>query len=45
VPADKLEIMNKSNTGMEYKHVPEDVGTGYVAQVEVLHQLHRVVSF
>lgn len=37
-------MLNKTNTGMEYKHVPESIGTGYVAQVEVLHQLHCVVS-
>lgn len=43
VPADKLERMNKTKTGLSYKHVPQDVGTGYVAQVEVLHQLHCVV--
>ncbi|KAL2061367.1 hypothetical protein VTL71DRAFT_7640 [Oculimacula yallundae] len=42
VPIDKLAILNKTDTGMNYKHVPESIGTGYVAQVEVLHQLHCV---
>jgi hypothetical protein len=43
VPEDKLGIMNKSHSGRTYKHVPPEVGTGYAAQLEVLHQLHCVV--
>ena len=43
VPEDKLDIMNKSHSGKTYKHVPPEVGTGYAAQLEVLHQLHCVV--
>ncbi|KAJ5370097.1 uncharacterized protein N7496_006189 [Penicillium cataractarum] len=42
VPEDKLGIMNKSHSGRTYKHVPPEVGTGYAAQLEVLHQLHCV---
>ncbi|KAF9888833.1 hypothetical protein FE257_008202 [Aspergillus nanangensis] len=42
VPEDKLDIMNKSHTGRSYKHVPPEVGTGYAAQLGVLHQLHCV---
>ncbi|PLN86862.1 hypothetical protein BDW42DRAFT_546 [Aspergillus taichungensis] len=42
VPADKLGAMNKSHSGLTYKHVPSDFGKGYIAQVEVFHQLHCV---
>ncbi|RAH49185.1 oxidase ustYa family protein [Aspergillus brunneoviolaceus CBS 621.78] len=42
VPADKLPAMNKSRSGLDYKHVPTEAGDGYIAQVEVFHQLHCV---
>ncbi|KAB8076230.1 hypothetical protein BDV29DRAFT_200319 [Aspergillus leporis] len=42
LPEGKLDIMNKSHTGRSYKHVPQEVGNGYAAQLGVLHQLHCV---
>lgn len=43
VPADKIAGLNRSEID-NLKHVPEDVGTGYVAILEVFHQLHCLVS-
>ncbi|KAJ5895488.1 hypothetical protein N7495_007179 [Penicillium taxi] len=34
--------MNKSQSGLTYKHVPTEIGDGYIAQVEVFHQIHCV---
>lgn len=39
IPEDKIAELNRSPAD-NLKHVPEDVGTGYVAILEVFHQLH-----
>lgn len=44
IPADKIAGLNRSESD-NLKHVPEDVGTGYVAIIEVFHQLHCLVCF
>lgn len=43
IPADKIASLNRSEAD-NLKHVPEEVGTGYVAIIEVFHQLHCLVS-
>jgi hypothetical protein len=42
VPVSEIEGLNRS-TADHLKHVPENVGTGYVAMLEVFHQLHCLV--
>ncbi|KAL9035442.1 MAG: hypothetical protein Q9214_006580, partial [Letrouitia sp. 1 TL-2023] len=39
VPMNQLAGLNRSEAD-HLKHVPEDVGTGYVGILEVFHQLH-----
>ncbi|KAI4215178.1 MAG: hypothetical protein LQ351_002493 [Letrouitia transgressa] len=39
VPMNQLAGLNRSDAD-HLKHVPEDVGTGYVGILEVFHQLH-----
>lgn len=39
IPADKIAELNRTEAD-NLKRVPEDVGTGYVAIIEVFHQLH-----
>ncbi|KAF3038997.1 hypothetical protein E8E12_004863 [Didymella heteroderae] len=39
IPATEIAGLNRSESD-NLKHVPEDVGTGYVAILEVFHQLH-----
>lgn len=43
VPEDQIAGLNRSEAD-HLKHVPEDVGTGYVGILEVFHQLHCLVS-
>ena len=42
IPASEIAGLNRSESD-NLKHVPEDVGTGYVAILEVFHQLHCLV--
>jgi hypothetical protein len=44
IPANEIAGLNRSETD-NLKHVPEDVGTGYVAILEVFHQLHCLVRY
>ncbi|KAL8387061.1 hypothetical protein RB595_010185 [Gaeumannomyces hyphopodioides] len=39
IPEDKISALNRSEKD-NLHHVPPDVGTGYVALIEVFHQLH-----
>ena len=43
VPENEIAGLNRSEAD-HLKHVPEDVGTGYVGILEVFHQLHCLVS-
>lgn len=40
---DKIHLLNRTEAD-RLKHVPEEVGDGYVAILEVYHQLHCLVS-
>lgn len=40
IPEDKLPYLNRSHDPSDLRHVPENVGTGYIAIIEVSHQLH-----
>jgi hypothetical protein len=42
IPEDKIAGLNRTEAD-NLKHVPADVGTGYVAILEVFHQLHCLV--
>ncbi|KAF2035678.1 hypothetical protein EK21DRAFT_84106 [Setomelanomma holmii] len=42
ISGDKLASLNHSEAD-DLKHVPAEVGTGYVAAIEVFHQLHCLV--
>ena len=42
VPENEIAGLNRSEAD-HLQHVPEDVGTGYVALLEVFHQLHCLV--
>ena len=43
VPENEIAGLNRSEAD-HLRHVPEDVGTGYVGMLEVFHQLHCLVS-
>lgn len=43
IPLDKLHFANRTEAD-HMKKVPPEVGTGYVALIEVFHQLHCLVS-
>lgn len=43
VPVDKIRGLNRTEAD-RMKHVPSEIGTGYIGFVEVFHQLHCLVS-
>ncbi|KAF8848508.1 hypothetical protein BDZ45DRAFT_698341 [Acephala macrosclerotiorum] len=44
IPEDKLPYLNRSHDPSDLRHVPENVGTGYIAIIEVSHQLHCLLA-
>ena len=40
IPDDKMHIFSNSTTRSQYERVPTEIGSGYRAMPDVLHQLH-----